>query len=191
MKGKNAGEKHERCRAITEEEMATEEMQAGGWYNAVATPVIQVAQPPGSCCMCSSVPAEWFGVILTRTKSLRQVGWHRQSSQKHQRALQGQSGVKPWKSLPAIPCCSRVLETKEAHSPAMLSLYSLTLSSLTQVGAMVQAAGLDILNAFPETVPLWSFHMWDKDCTHYCMPGPYELWTYMLTQKLKTTTFKD
>ena len=55
----------------------------------------------------------------------------------------------------------------------------------------VQAAGLDILNAFPETVPLWSFHMWDKDCTHYCMPGPYELWTYMLTQKLKNTTFKD
>ena len=46
MKGKNAGEKHERCRAITDEEMATEEMQAGGWYNAVATPIIKVAQPP-------------------------------------------------------------------------------------------------------------------------------------------------
>ncbi len=57
--------------------------------------------------------------------------------------------------------------------------------------ALTQAAGLDILNAFPETVPLWSFHMWDKDCTHYCMPGPYELWTYMLTQKLKKMSFRD
>ncbi len=57
MKGKNAGEKHERCRAITEEEMATEEMQAGGWYNAVATPVIKVALPPGTCCC---LPAECF-----------------------------------------------------------------------------------------------------------------------------------
>ena len=56
---------------------------------------------------------------------------------------------------------------------------------------IIQAAGLDILNAFPETVPLWSFHMWDKDCTHYCMPGPYELWTYLLAQKLKTMTFRD
>lgn len=51
MKGKNAGEKHERCRAITDKEMATEEMRAGGWYNAVATPVIQVAAPPSTCCI--------------------------------------------------------------------------------------------------------------------------------------------
>ena len=94
QKGKNAGEKHERCRALTKEELATEEMQAGGWYNSVATPI-------------------------------------------------------------------------------------------------VQAAGIDVFDAFPETVPLWSFHMWDKDCTHYCMPGPYELWTYLLTQKLRTTTFRD
>ena len=75
--------------------------------------------------------------------------------------------------------------------PATLALGSLSLSAQTHICATVQAAGLDILNAFPETVPLWSFHMWDKDCTHYCMPGPYELWTYMLTQKLKNTTFKD
>ena len=27
MKGANAGEKHERCRALTEEELATQEMQ--------------------------------------------------------------------------------------------------------------------------------------------------------------------
>ena len=94
QKGKNAGEKHERCRALTAEELATEEMQAGGWYNSVATPLIR-------------------------------------------------------------------------------------------------AAGIDVFDAFPETVPLWSFHMWDKDCTHYCMPGPYELWTYMLTQQLRTTTFRD
>ena len=38
-------------------EMATEEMQAGGWYNAVATPVIKVALPPGTCCC---LPAECF-----------------------------------------------------------------------------------------------------------------------------------
>ena len=74
---------------------------------------------------------------------------------------------------------------------ALLVAGALSLTPRSHICATLQAAGLDILNAFPETVPLWSFHMWDKDCTHYCMPGPYELWTYMLTQKLKHTTLKE
>lgn len=73
-KGAIAGEKHERCRPLTDEELGSEEMHAGGWYNKVAAPVLRAADIP-------------------------------------------------------------------------------------------------IFDAFHETLPLWQFHMWDKDCTHFCFPG--------------------
>ncbi|KAK9908972.1 hypothetical protein WJX75_005467 [Coccomyxa subellipsoidea] len=94
MKGTTAGEKHERCRPLSEEELSSDEIKAGGWYNSVATPLIS-------------------------------------------------------------------------------------------------AAGIPIFDAYHETVPLWQFHMWDKDCTHFCHPGPYELWTFLLTDMLRNSAVRD
>ena len=94
-------------------------------------------------------------------------------------------------TLPQHQLETNLVEAHSILSPALWASGIHASATQTHIQHMVQAAGLDILNAFPETVPLWSFHMWDKDCTHYCMPGPYELWTYMLTQKLKNTTFRD
>lgn len=93
-KGTSAGEKHERCRPLSGQEMASAEIQAGGWYNSVAAPLIR-------------------------------------------------------------------------------------------------AAGIPIFDAYHETVPLWQFHMWDKDCTHFCHPGPYELWTFLLTDMMKGLQLRD
>ena len=50
--------------------------------------------------------------------------------------------------------------------------------------AAMQASAINILDTYHETVPLWDFHLKDKDCTHYCMPSGYELWTYLLKEKL-------
>lgn len=50
--------------------------------------------------------------------------------------------------------------------------------------AAVQASAINILDTYHETVPLWDFHLKDKDCTHFCNPSGYELWTYMLKEKL-------
>ena len=94
QKGVGANEKHERCRPLTEEELNSDEIRAGGWYNSVATPVIQAADIP-------------------------------------------------------------------------------------------------VFDVYHETLPLWQFHMWDKDCTHYCHPGPYQIWTYLLADMLRTLKLRD
>ena len=48
----------------------------------------------------------------------------------------------------------------------------------------MQASAINILDTYHETVPLWDFHLKDKDCTHFCNPSGYELWTYLLKEKL-------
>ena len=50
--------------------------------------------------------------------------------------------------------------------------------------AAVQASAINILDTYHETVPLWDFHLKYKDCTHFCNPSGYELWTYLLKEKL-------
>jgi len=35
-----------------------------------------------------------------------------------------------------------------------------------------------------ETVPLWGFHLKDRDFTHFCNPSGYELWTHLFKEKL-------
>jgi hypothetical protein len=94
QKGAGANEKHERCRPLTEDELGSEEIKAGGWYNSVATPVIRAADIP-------------------------------------------------------------------------------------------------MFDVYHETVPLWQFHMWDKDCTHYCHPSSYEVWTYLLADMLQGMELRD
>ena len=48
----------------------------------------------------------------------------------------------------------------------------------------MQASGINIFSAYNETVPLWDFHLKDRDCTHFCNPSGYELWTFLLKEKL-------
>ena len=86
--GTSGGPKSERCRALTQEELSSEEVLAGGWFNQVAFEV-------------------------------------------------------------------------------------------------VRASGISVLNAYNQTLPLWDFHLKDKDCTHFCNPSAYELWTYLLKEHLK------
>ncbi len=47
-----------------------------------------------------------------------------------------------------------------------------------------QASMINIFSTYNETVPLWDFHLKDRDCTHFCNPSGYELWTYLLKEKL-------
>ena len=58
-------------------------------------------------------------------------------------------------------------------SPALAALNKFqSVRSCTQVASPVlREAGIPIFDAFHETLPLWQFHMWDKDCTHFCFPG--------------------
>jgi hypothetical protein len=93
-KGAGAGERHERCRPLSQQELSSAEVQAGGWYNSVAASIIR-------------------------------------------------------------------------------------------------EAGIPVFDTYNETVPLWQFHMWDKDCTHFCHPGPYELWTFLLTDLMKGVHLRD
>ena len=46
------------------------------------------------------------------------------------------------------------------------------------------ASRIEIFNAYNATQPLWNFHLKDTDCTHFCNPSGYELWTYLLAEKL-------
>ena len=49
----------------------------------------------------------------------------------------------------------------------------------------LQASSINIFSAYNETLPLWDFHLKDRDCTHFCNPSGYELWTYLLKEKLR------
>lgn len=49
---------------------------------------------------------------------------------------------------------------------------------------VMQASAINIFNAYNETLPLWDFHLKQGDCTHFCNPSGYELWTYLLKEKL-------
>lgn len=48
-----------------------------------------------------------------------------------------------------------------------------------------------LLDAYHITLPMWQMHMKDKDCSHYCSPGAYEVWTYLLTDMLKGAALRD
>ncbi len=48
-----------------------------------------------------------------------------------------------------------------------------------------------LLDAYHITLPMWQMHMKDKDCSHYCSPGAYEVWTYLLTDMLKGTDLRE
>ena len=48
----------------------------------------------------------------------------------------------------------------------------------------MQASSINIFSAYNETLPLWDFHLKQGDCTHFCNPSGYELWTYLLKEKL-------
>lgn len=50
---------------------------------------------------------------------------------------------------------------------------------------VMKASSIDIFSAYNETLPLWDFHLKEKDCTHFCNPSAYELWTYLLKEKLR------
>ena len=55
----------------------------------------------------------------------------------------------------------------------------------------MQEVEVPLLDAFHITLPMWQMHMKDKDCSHYCSPGAYEVWTYLLTDMLKATALRD
>ncbi len=55
----------------------------------------------------------------------------------------------------------------------------------------MREVGVPLLDAFHITLPMWQMHMKDKDCSHYCSPGAYEVWTYLLTDMLKGTALRD
>ena len=93
-KGKTVGPPPEKCRAFTEEELNSEEINAGGWYNEIAF--------------------------------------------RHMRE-----------------------------------------------------AGVTIFDAYKITLPMWQMHMKDKDCTHFCNPGAYEVWTYLLSDLLKGVQLRE
>ena len=44
---------------------------------------------------------------------------------------------------------------------------------------------IEVFSAYNKTLPLGHFHLKDRDCTHFCNPSAYELWTYLLAQKLR------
>ena len=44
---------------------------------------------------------------------------------------------------------------------------------------------IEVFSAYNETLPLAGFHLKDRDCTHFCNPSAYELWTYLLAEKLR------
>jgi len=50
---------------------------------------------------------------------------------------------------------------------------------------VMRASSIPIFSAYKETLPLWDFHLKDKDCTHFCNPSAYELWTYLLKEHLR------
>jgi hypothetical protein len=50
---------------------------------------------------------------------------------------------------------------------------------------VMAASAIDVFSAYNETLPLWNFHLKDRDCTHFCNPSAYELWTYLLKEKLR------
>ena len=53
--------KPEKCRAYTEEELASQEIQEGGWFNQVAFGVMRVSMPmPSAPAIISLLPACWL-----------------------------------------------------------------------------------------------------------------------------------
>ena len=55
----------------------------------------------------------------------------------------------------------------------------------------MQEADVPLLDAFHITLPMWQMHMKDKDCSHFCSPGAYEVWTYLLTDMLKAAKLRE
>jgi hypothetical protein len=55
----------------------------------------------------------------------------------------------------------------------------------------MQEVAVPLLDTFHITLPMWQMHMKDKDCSHYCSPGAYEVWTYLLADMLKITSLRD
>ena len=54
----------------------------------------------------------------------------------------------------------------------------------------IQEVGVPVLNAYRITLPMWQMHA-KGDCMHYCSPGAYEVWTYLLSRTLKTMALRD
>ncbi|CAL8460652.1 g182 [Coccomyxa elongata] len=55
----------------------------------------------------------------------------------------------------------------------------------------MKEAGVTIFDAYKITLPMWQMHMKDKDCTHFCNPGAYEVWTYLLSDLLKGLQLRE
>ena len=55
----------------------------------------------------------------------------------------------------------------------------------------MQEVQVPLLDAYHITLPMWQMHMKDMDCSHYCSPGAYEVWTYLLADMLKNTSLRD
>lgn len=55
----------------------------------------------------------------------------------------------------------------------------------------MREAGVTIFDAYRITLPMWQMHMKDRDCTHFCNPGAYEVWTYLLSDLLKSLTLRE
>ena len=55
----------------------------------------------------------------------------------------------------------------------------------------MREADVPLFDAYRITLPMWQMHMKDRDCTHFCSPGAYEVWTYLLSDTLKSTELRN
>jgi hypothetical protein len=42
--------------------------------------------------------------------------------------------------------------------------------------------GIPMLRIWNATMPFWNFHRKSTDCTHFCDPGPHQVWVYLLNR---------
>ena len=55
----------------------------------------------------------------------------------------------------------------------------------------MQEVDVPVFDAHRITLPMWQMHMRERgDCTHYCSPGAYETWTYLLSEQLRGLELK-
>jgi hypothetical protein len=53
---------------------------------------------------------------------------------------------------------------------------------------VMRKAGVPVVAAWNETLPLWDYHRDNGaglECTHFCVPSAPQLWVYLLAQTLR------
>ena len=56
----------------------------------------------------------------------------------------------------------------------------------SEVFPLLRDANISIWDTYNVTLPLWQYHMWERDCTHFCHPSAYEVWTFLLFKHLES-----